>query len=221
MKILNKKFKASIVSCLISVSFGASSAEAIASAEYKCSDEEVGIYLSNEGLIDRSKLGRVSYEDYQNAFIMMKAKDENSGGCWATLGKSFDFSEYAKQINDIIGLMDVGTDPMGVLYNKALEKLKEEFEKTICERLPALAEGSVELVRAELNERKAQFDAELNESSFGMLQDDRRFDNWIEDQVNSEINDPKGLIEWRKGTDGDIIINNDSTDWNKALDDIF
>jgi hypothetical protein len=194
--------------------------------EFQCTEEEVQNYLSEEGLVDRDTTGKASDAEIQAAYLTYKKKKNEAegkpNGCDVLLSADFDFSEMAKKVNDLLDMIKVpDLDPISVIYDKAKKRLQEELSKTLCERIPEMAEGFYE-------DQKNILDIRLEQEKSGILNDtflkyaqDSNFDNWANSSLDEELKDDKNLVNWRNGVEGELKLSGSVSDWEDKLDDIF
>lgn len=206
-------------------SVSASSASTEQYTSFECNDEEVATYLSTEGLVDRVEMSKVTIQNYEDAFATYKQKKKEKEGnddCWAILSDGFDFTKYAEQLNQLIDMISLPEiDPLSVLYEQAVQKIQEELNKTLCERIPEAAEGFYEdqkaLFEQEFEERKNKF----IDGSLLKYADSDNFDAWMNKQLGETLKDEEGILTWRNGVNAEIEISDSSRDWENTLDRLF
>jgi hypothetical protein len=191
-----------------------------ATQSVECTDEEVGFYLSDEGLIDRASLSDLSYKDYQAAYVTLQ-QEKDPSSCIAAFIGALDPSAAFKEIMDLVNSMpSTSADLITGLYNQVLAKLNEELDKTLCERIPALATGFLAAQKEAINSRLSDIKGLAKDKTNDYL-GDSNIDAWINGQVNHTFGDTEGILTWRNGTDGKLDVSGDARKWENVLDGLF
>lgn len=222
MMFLNYK-KFIFISCVITSSVFSNQ---LSAEVMECTTEEVGLYLSKEGLVDLADTMNPTDQEYQDAFLTYKEKEKEKEGtedCFSILSDKFDFSEYARKINELIDSISLPSgDAVEELYEKAMKKIQEELQKSLCERVPAAVSGFWAEQKEAMNNKINAYKTTARNKTILKYKDDNTFDSWMNKKISERIDDENDFINWRNGIEGGLEVDNgNSRKWENVLDEIF
>jgi hypothetical protein len=172
-------------------------------SKFVCTDEEVEMYLSNEGIVDRSKNSKITANDFKDAYLQLKIEEAGKkGGVTDCLGVFSDtfFHEMTKIEEQVSAALDAVGDGLTLdamsEARKAIEKkIMDSLRNGLCNVSEGIADGSNQIIES----TTSNYNDSLSTDDLDFLLKEDSFKSWQLDQVTKKLIDEEGLLKWKNG----------------------
>lgn len=174
-----------------------------------CSDEELAVYLDKTGIIDRSKLNKMTRHEFERAYLRVKLEEAsseenlNASECLNLMGDRAKLEYYAakKRIEDAWkAFNEPNKTPKDIVFSELLEKLGEKIYEGLCKAYDKGAELALEAAEtAEKSAIKKIKDKKEENEYLDILTDTKKFDKYLNDITKTKLKDEDGLLKWKDG----------------------